>query len=202
MSTVVATLIVIMITLIAVAIIWTVTRGVIQRNSEGVTLSRFTIDLKIESVKIINNSINVKIKRNPGEGELKGITFVVFDGQNSQVIEKTNLTLNPLERKTFIIDYSGAIVKISVAPIFESSSGKLMTGSITDVYYITGFVNGTGGPGGGPGVNESNCTPDCEGKECGYDGCEGSCGSCTPPEIYCNNGICTDQSCTPDCSCA
>jgi hypothetical protein len=33
------------------------------------------------------------------------------------------------------------------------------------------------------------CTPDCTGKECGDDGCGGSCGTCTPPAT-CTANIC------------
>ena len=34
------------------------------------------------------------------------------------------------------------------------------------------------------------CTPDCTGKECGDDGCGGSCGTCPAPAI-CTGGTCT-----------
>ena len=43
------------------------------------------------------------------------------------------------------------------------------------------------------------CTPDCEGKECGDDGCGGSCGEC--PEAYeCVAGTCEEEGgCVPNC---
>ena len=40
------------------------------------------------------------------------------------------------------------------------------------------------------------CVPDCTGKECGYDGCEGSCGTC-PSGYSCDNGNCEQD--TIDC---
>ncbi len=43
------------------------------------------------------------------------------------------------------------------------------------------------------------CTPDCDGKECGDDGCGGSCGSCGSGET-CENGICVDSIVTVDCA--
>ena len=49
--------------------------------------------------------------------------------------------------------------------------------------------------GGGGG-----CTPDCEGKECGDDGCGGSCGSCDIGE-FCDNGVCI-LNCTEDWNCS
>jgi len=42
------------------------------------------------------------------------------------------------------------------------------------------------------------CVADCEGRECGSDGCGGSCGSCGSGEV-CNSGQCI-PTCTPDCS--
>ena len=49
-------------------------------------------------------------------------------------------------------------------------------------------------PGDGSGPGEVDCTPDCEGKECGDDGCGGACGECAGG-IACSEGVC----CTPDC---
>ncbi len=39
------------------------------------------------------------------------------------------------------------------------------------------------------------CEPQCEGKECGYDGCYGLCGRC-PSGEYCDNGKCKTCSCS------
>jgi|GEM_PF-6461858 len=36
---------------------------------------------------------------------------------------------------------------------------------------------------------EGGCVPDCTGRECGDDGCGGSCGECTPGET-CEDGVC------------
>jgi hypothetical protein len=40
------------------------------------------------------------------------------------------------------------------------------------------------------------CQPDCEGKECGIDGCGGSCGECTGEQEACQDGVCV---CEPEC---
>jgi len=49
------------------------------------------------------------------------------------------------------------------------------------------------------GVCKGDCVPDCNGKECGGNGCGGSCGSCGPTE-YCDyqSGTCTN-SCSDQC---
>ncbi|MBM4370776.1 MAG: hypothetical protein FJ098_03935 [Deltaproteobacteria bacterium] len=40
------------------------------------------------------------------------------------------------------------------------------------------------------------CTPDCTGRDCGSDGCDGTCGVCDPDQ-ECVEGLC---SCVPDCA--
>lgn len=44
---------------------------------------------------------------------------------------------------------------------------------------------------------DPNCIPDCDGKQCGPNGCSGTCGVCDKGQT-CNNGIC-EQICTPNC---
>ncbi|HOX46469.1 MAG TPA: lamin tail domain-containing protein [Myxococcota bacterium] len=53
------------------------------------------------------------------------------------------------------------------------------------------------------------CTPDCTGRECGDDGCGGSCGSCVAPEVCDASGQCVPGGaglpgdlCTDDTQCA
>jgi hypothetical protein len=47
------------------------------------------------------------------------------------------------------------------------------------------------------GSGPVDCMPDCSGKQCGDDGCGGSCGGCNYGEA-CSYGICV-ASCVPDC---
>jgi LmbE family N-acetylglucosaminyl deacetylase len=52
--------------------------------------------------------------------------------------------------------------------------------------------------GGGTAGDDGACVPDCTGRECGDDGCGGSCGSCGADEV-CSDGVCA---CDPaDCAC-
>ncbi|MFW5878736.1 MAG: Kelch repeat-containing protein, partial [Myxococcota bacterium] len=43
------------------------------------------------------------------------------------------------------------------------------------------------------------CAPDCDGRECGDDGCEGSCGSCDEGYTCSDSGLCVEEGCQPDC---
>jgi len=63
-----------------------------------------------------------------------------------------------------------------------------------------------GGGGGGSGEGSGGttpCIPNCAGKQCGSDGCGGSCGSCNESE-YCNaTGQCVELvNCTSDSNCS
>ena len=51
-----------------------------------------------------------------------------------------------------------------------------------------------------PSPSNSNCVPSCNGKECGDDGCQGSCGTCLS-DYVCNSGGCVPiQSCIDTCA--
>jgi hypothetical protein len=61
-------------------------------------------------------------------------------------------------------------------------------------------------PGRDPGNNQSpppspppppRCTPNCNGKTCGDDGCGGTCGTCPGAQDVCQNGHCI---CVPQCA--
>jgi hypothetical protein len=196
LSTIVATLLVILLVIISVAIVWTVVRTVINNNAEQISLGKFTISLEIVSIKQNPTDVNIKVKRNGGEGELEGIVFAIFDGENTHTFEKDNISLNPLETKTFVIDYEGKIVSISIYPVFLTSSGKTTSGNLADTYYSSSSANDF--------ISE-NCTPNCNGKECGDNGCSGSCGLCGGSTPYCTEGQCSSQEGEDpngDCSCA
>ncbi|GMV42146.1 MAG: hypothetical protein AMXMBFR64_38620 [Myxococcales bacterium] len=46
------------------------------------------------------------------------------------------------------------------------------------------------------GACQGGCTPKCAGKQCGGDGCGGSCGTC-PQGAACSNGLCVQPGCIP-----
>ena len=50
-----------------------------------------------------------------------------------------------------------------------------------------------------PPSTDSQCTPDCEHRECGNDGCGGICGICGSG-YSCRNGVCMEGDCSPNCN--
>ena len=199
LSTVIATVLVILLVIVAIGIVWGVLRNMIQKNSELITLGKFTIDLEIVSVTQNSYGTNIKVKRNPGEGDLEGIVFSIFDGEETHVFEKKDVDLDQLETKTFTVLYYGDIISISVYPLFPTESGKSTIGEVADTYYGSGSGGGTGG------YIDPNCIPDCVSKSCGDDGCGGTCPpGCSGGTPYCIGGICVAGTggLIPDCSCA
>lgn len=177
MSTIVVTLILTLLVLVAIGIVWVVARNIIEGGVEDVSLGGFTINLEIKNAYIEENNLIVDVKRNSGQGNLVGIKFIFYNGTNSEDVEEM-IVLKELGEKSFsfdldILNLSG-IKEISIAPIYKSDSEKEVFGNVVDSFVI---------------VNEEGCNPNCIGKECGDDGCEGSCGDCTGEE-ECINGIC------------
>ncbi len=130
LSTIITTLIMILLVLVATGVVWVVISNVLKSSVEDIDIGKFTISLSIEDVKINDNSIDVKIKRNPGAGEISGLKFAVSNGINTSIFEETT-TINELEEKTYVLNYDGGLVKsVSIAPILKTSSGKEKTGNI------------------------------------------------------------------------
>ena len=66
---------------------------------------------------------------------------------------------------------------------------------IPDSWVCDGYTDCAGGE------DEAGCcTPNCAGKDCGSDGCGGSCGSCSGSTPYCSSGSCVE--CTSNVHCA
>lgn len=49
-------------------------------------------------------------------------------------------------------------------------------------------------------VESGECVPACDAKDCGDDGCEGSCGECEEGFACDPDGLCAEEICEPDCT--
>ena len=155
LSMVVTSLIIILLVLVAIGIIWVVVQNIISEGSEQVSLGQFTIDLEIKKVTITDDitlsQIDVVVKRNPGEGELMGVNFIVEGNDVAEVypinLEDAGLTLGELGQNTFPLDLTGTsfgsaseIEKVSIAPILITSGGNEFVGSEIDAFESSSFV--------------------------------------------------------------
>ncbi len=184
LSSIVATLLIILLVLVAVVIIWVVVSRIVREGSDQIELSKVTLNLEIKKAIAINDSfVKVHVRRNPGKGELAGLSFIFEDAFKSEVIDR-NLTLDELEEDIFVILLEVVnvfeIKKISIAPILILRSGKEIIGDIQDDYEIN--------------VNGLLCETTCEnsGFQCGtqiFCGIRADCGSCGAG-FHCPYGFC------------
>ncbi len=222
LSAIVATLILILLVLIAAGIIWVVIRNVITKGAEGIELGRFTLDLSIKSAYIDDPNVKVNVRRSSGEGDLVGVRFIFFGGTDSISVDRKT-PLVQTQEKLFSFgsdDFDGVgdisvFYEVSVAPIYESSSGKETIGDITDTATISGASipgdNGDGSNGDGSNGEGAVCPNGvCETGEDSIN-CPNDC----PPPSFCDgiwdgnddginecDGDPLPANCLSDCTCS
>ena len=127
LSTIVVTLILIVLSLVAVGVIWVVVSNLLNTGTQQATSSfgQIFLNLKVQNVNIKSNGdVDVTVQRNSGAGDLKAINFIVSDGTDSKVIKQIT-SLQELGTQTFTLPYSTlgsmAIKIISLAPVINSN---------------------------------------------------------------------------------
>ena len=199
LSAVVTTLMIILLVLVAIGIIWIVIRNVITSGTEEISLTKFSLDLKIENAIKNSNQIEVIIKRNPGKGELKAISFIISEEKKNIIVQLDANDLEELESTKFTIpnsEYSSLeieeIQEISIAPVFESDSGKELVGEVLDTYKFSDSSIFEEVP---PEEGCEYCAP----GQCGGDnGCGGTCANTCSEEngFTCGeNNFCREMNC-------
>ncbi len=126
--------------LVSASIIWIVLKEPLNKTAEQIAFYEHELDLKIQSVALDSNSMNVTIVRNPGRGNFIGTSFKVEGNNISETfIEKSSL--KELEMKTYKLEMvslnSPNAVKIQIAPIFKLESGEEMIGEVKDEYQFS-----------------------------------------------------------------
>jgi len=178
LSTVVSSLILILLALVAIGAIWVVVNNIISSGSKQVNLNQFTFDIAIKSAYVSGSNILVTVRRSAGGGTLGGMKFVFINNTQSVSVDE-NVSINELDTRTFTFTSSqipgiSAGDTVSVAPIYIVS-GQNTVGNPTDTATISGTppAGGTGGNTGGGAVcgngicevslgeTPGNCPVDC-----------------------------------------
>ncbi len=202
LSTIIVTLILIVISLVAVAIFWIVVRNVLQTGTEGIGLGRYTLSGNIKNVNLDNstNNVSLTVERNPGQGEINGIEFIFSDGTDSEVVKET-ISMKELESRKFYFHLTklnvSNLISISIAFLIKENDKETL-GDIVDKYNVG--EGGGGGTTGGGTCSPASCTS--LGYECGNwnnGSCSGTlnCGTCGTGQTCNANGICQTGSCSP-----
>jgi hypothetical protein len=153
-STVVASLLIILLVIVAIGVIWVVVRNVVTEGAGGISFSQFTIDLDIRSAVLDGNDLTVSVRRNPGEGKVTGLVFVIAEGTTYSESVEEEVSLDELEERVFAYNLVELGVenadRISVSPVYETEQGKEIVGEILDTEIFRGSEGGVSGePGTG-----------------------------------------------------
>jgi hypothetical protein len=186
LSSIVVTLLLIVLSLVAIGAVWVVVSSIISSTSGDINITGFTLSLKITRVATQGENLSVTVQRNPGKGDFSKIKFVVSDGVNSEVIVR-NASIEELASQTFIFPLTLMSVTnvktVSIAPVFASSDGTSTTGQITDTFTSSGIGAGgeySGSNNGTNGEGSTTCSPSCTGTD------------------ICTNGVCVPVNCVSE----
>jgi hypothetical protein len=142
LSTIVITLILIVLSLVAVGAVWLIVSNILKSSGQQATSSMGQMFISLEIQKVVQNAsgdVNIIISRNTGAGELNSIKFVVSDGKNSTVIEK-NTTMTELGSGSFTLSAaelgSMNVTEISIVPVVNSNGQKTL-GTVSDTFKFT-----------------------------------------------------------------
>lgn len=138
LSTVVATLIIILLTLVAIGVVWVVVRSLIFTGTQQITETQTGYDLSLKYAYDVYPCIAVQVKREVGGGNMTGIRFVFTNKTESRTFDRNEsaFSMHELETKNFQatgLTGIGGGDTVAVAPIYTSpSTGKQVIGQATD----------------------------------------------------------------------
>ncbi len=138
LSTIVATLIIILLVLVATGIVWVVVRGVVQGGSEDVEINAKCLDSQVEATQVKpyvygaaggNNTLNVTLSRTGGNEIIEGVNLVFTDdlGENSfvQDIPGNIANLGVVTKTAYVpVDEIENATKVTVVVYFKDSKGN------------------------------------------------------------------------------
>ncbi|MBU2615598.1 MAG: hypothetical protein KKC19_00675 [Nanoarchaeota archaeon] len=136
LSEIVATLIIILLVIIAIGIIWTVVRNVITGGTEQIALSTKcnAVDITAESVvpQGVEGEYNVRLGRgSDSEETVEGVKITFYNNETNSLPVEFGTTLDPLDHKTQVVnatlwpESNWNATKITYTAYFISDSGEV-----------------------------------------------------------------------------
>jgi hypothetical protein len=161
LSTIVVTLIMIVLALVAVGTIWIVVSNLLKGQSDQVGLDKINFEAGITALSIDNstNNVSVTVERKVGEANLEGMKFYFYNDTGTEVITEY-FALQELGQKKFSFHLAmniSSLTKVSIVPLFESKDGKENIGNVEDTYDVKAGVS----LGGGSSSSSSGGSPSC-----------------------------------------
>lgn len=139
LSTIVATLLVILLTLVAVGIIWIVIRNVVQGGADDVSLSSKCLATEVVATKVTNvgDLYSVSLQKKRGDYQIGGVRLFFSDAS-----ESGNYPVDvPYDASTFSLDL---LDTLTVQDINVSTETSGLTNP-NDVQVLVYFINENSG---------------------------------------------------------
>lgn len=157
LSTIVATLLIILLVLVATGVVWVVVRGVVQGGSEDIEISAACLDVQVEATKVTpiaygaaggNNTLNVTIRRSGGDVEIGNVKQVLLvdllftDNDESDSVPPIDNfgAINNLQTATRLVSVPVSALanatKVTVAPYFLKAGNKKYCGSTNPLQFV------------------------------------------------------------------
>jgi hypothetical protein len=142
LSTVVTTLIIILLVLVAVGIIWIVVRGVIEEGTGGIDYSVKCLEVDVKATNVScssSSSCDIVLTRKAGGDAIDGVMLVFYnttDGTSSSTAIDVAGNIPPLTTKTTNKD-SGVTSgpdKVNVNAYFLDEKGEAQVCSLTNPF--------------------------------------------------------------------
>jgi hypothetical protein len=139
LAEIITLILIILLSLAAIAIIWQVIKPVLLKTTSQISLVCTTgLDIKIDSANCSGSTWEVKVSRGVGEGKIKTLKFVFSSDSGSETREFSALTPNPggdspvgmpgeLADRVYKFSKTGLPVnttKVKLAPVVEGEGGS------------------------------------------------------------------------------
>ena len=147
LSTVVTTVIMVLLVLVAVGVVWTVVQGIIgdaKTNASG-SIDKIKVKLEIREVTNSTDTLSVKVYRAPGEGDVVGLRFAVSNSSETKAWDEEGV-FEEMAMKTYdfnqTTDLGGMshIESVVVAPILKDENGNEELGNTVEVTNVNLYI--------------------------------------------------------------
>jgi predicted esterase len=140
LSTIVVTLIMIVLALVAVGMVWVVVSNLLKGQSDQIAFDTLNFEAGITSLSLDNstNNFSIAVERKVGEANFVGMKFYFYNETGTEVMTEY-FSLGELGQKRFSfhlnMDISN-LKKVSIVPLFGSKDGKENLGNVEDTYDV------------------------------------------------------------------
>lgn len=128
LSTIVATLLIVLLVIIAVGLVWFVIRGTLESGAGQAGIGAKCLELNMEATKVTCTAAGIcdaTIHRSAGGDAIAGVKLVFSNGDNS-FTHSINESITELQTKTEsdVVTAITNVTKVDVVPYFEDESGN------------------------------------------------------------------------------